>query len=73
MPITKDNLEAAFSYHALDDDQKAKYALVQEAAIHFGKVALEVLGPCGDQQAALRLIFEAKATLNRGIAVKGIV
>ena len=73
MPVTKENLRAAFSYHELTDDQKRAYKRIQDAAEAFALVALEVLPPCGDQQAAIRHIFEAKATLNRGVAVKGIV
>lgn len=73
MPVTKDNLHAVMSYHTLDEAQKVAYDRIQAAAIAFGEVALDVLGPCGDQQAALRLIFEAKATLNRGVAVRGVV
>lgn len=73
MPVTKENLKDVMSYHALDAGQQAAYDRIQKAAIEFAEVALEVLGPCGDQQAAIRLIFEAKATLNRGVAVKGIV
>lgn len=73
MPITNANLRDAFTYHTLDDDQKAAYGRIEAAAIHLAEVILDVLPPCGDQQAALRLLFEAKATANRGVAVKGIV
>jgi hypothetical protein len=73
MPLTKQNLDDAFSYHALDDEQKAAYARIEEAAKAFASVVLDVLPPCGDQQAACRLIFEAKATANRGVAVRGAV
>ena len=73
MPITKENLRAAFSYHDLDESQRLAYKRIQAAAEAFAIVILEVLPPCGDQQAAIRHIFEAKATLNRGVAVKGIV
>jgi hypothetical protein len=73
MPITKTNLRDAFSYHQLDDQQKEAYARIEAAAIAFADVVLDVLPPCGDQQAAIRHIFEAKATANRGVAVKGMV
>lgn len=73
MPVTKDNLRAAFSYHELTDAQKLAYKRIQEAAEAFALVVLDVLPPCGDQQAAIRHIFEAKATANRGVAVKGMV
>lgn len=71
--VTKENLEAVMSYHELDEQQKDAYARIQAAAIDFAAVALDVVGPCGDQQAAIRKIFEAKATLNRAVAVRGIV
>lgn len=73
MPVTKDNLHAAMSYHVLDAGQQAAYDMIQEAAIHFAEVVLDVMPPCGDQQAAIRHIFEAKATANRGVAIKGAV
>lgn len=73
MPVTKENLKAAMSYHTLDDDQKTAYAAVQAAAEAFAMVCLTVVGPCGDQQAAIRHIFEAKATINRSIAIRGAV
>ena len=73
MPITKENLKDAFTYHVLDDVQLMACKRVEDATLALANVALEVLGPCGDQQAALRLLFEAKATLNRGIAIRGQV
>lgn len=73
MPVTKANLHDTMSYHELDDAQKVAYMRIQDAAEAFAAVALEVLPTCGDQQAAIRHIFEAKATLNRGVAVRGIV
>lgn len=73
MPVTKENLKAVMSYHTLDNNQQVAYDRIQQAAIAFAEVALDVLGPCGDQQAAIRHIFEAKATLNRGVAIRGAV
>jgi hypothetical protein len=73
MPVNKDNLRTVMSYHELNDEQKAAYAMIEEAAVAFCEVVLKVLPPCGDQQAAIREIFIAKATANRGVAVKGIV
>lgn len=73
MPVTKENLHATFSYHTLTAEQQAAYLRIEEAAIAFAFVILDVLPACGDQQAAIRHIFEAKATANRGVAVKGMV
>lgn len=73
MPITKENLRDTMTYHSLDGEQKAAYERIEEAAIAFAEVVLDVLPACGDQQAAIRKIFEAKATANRGVAVRGIV
>jgi hypothetical protein len=73
MPVTKDNLLSTMSYHPLSDAQKDAYNKIEDAAVAFAMVLLEVMVPCGDQQAAIRHIFEAKATANRGIAVNFIV
>jgi hypothetical protein len=73
MPITKENLHPAMTYHTLDATQQLAYQRIEAAAIAFADVLLDVLPPCGDQQAAIRHIFEAKATANRGVAIRGIV
>jgi len=73
MPVTLENLKQTMTYHHLDQQQKDAYAEIEAAAIAFAEVILKVLPPCGDQQAAIRHIFEAKATANRGVAVKGLV
>jgi hypothetical protein len=73
MPVTKENLKVSMSYHTLTPRQQLAYDRIEAAAIAFAQVALEVLPPCGDQQAGIRHIFEAKATLNRGVAIAGII
>lgn len=73
MPVTKENLRATMSYHVLDAEQRLAYERIEAAAVAFAEVALDVLPACGDQQAGIRHIFEAKATLNRGVAVRGLV
>lgn len=73
MPVTKENLRQVMSYHQLDDQQREAYERIEEAAVQFAAVVLDVLPACGDQQAAIRHIFEAKATANRGVAVRGAV
>lgn len=73
MPVTLDNLDDAFSYHTLDAEQTAAYAEIEAASKALVRVILTRLKPCGDQQAAIRHVFEAKATANRGIAVRGVV
>lgn len=74
MPVTKANLRDAMSYHRLDAEQQAAYKRIEEAAMAFAEVVLDVVSPtCDDQQAALRHIFEAKATANRSVAVRGAV
>lgn len=74
MPVTKENVRETMTYHQLDDTQKLAYERIEAAAIAFAEVLLDVFPrPCGDQQAAIRHIFEAKATANRGIATRGIV
>jgi len=71
--VTKDNLRDVMSYHQLDEQQRAAYVRIEDAAVAFANVVLDVLPACGDQQAAIRHIFEAKATANRGVAVRGVV
>ena len=71
--MTKDNLRDVMSYHQLDEQQRAAYVRIEDAAVAFANVVLDVLPACGDQQAAIRHIFEAKATANRGVAVRGVV
>lgn len=73
MPVTKENLISAFTYHALDADQKIAYERIEAASVALAGVILDVLPPCGDQQAAIRHVFEAKATANRGVAIRGAV
>ncbi len=73
MPVTKENLRQVFSYHQLSETQRDAYKRIEDAAVELAQVMLEVLPPCGDQQAAIRHIFEAKATANRAIAVGAIV
>jgi hypothetical protein len=73
MPVTKENLRQTMQYHTLDVEQQSAYRRIEDAAIAFAEVILDVLPPCGDQQAAVRKVFEAKATANRGVAVRGAV
>lgn len=73
MPVNEDNLRDVFRYHQLNEEQQDAYARIEAAAIAFAEVVLDVLPPCGDQQAAIRHIFEAKATANRGVATRGQV
>jgi hypothetical protein len=74
MPVTKENLQESMTYHKLDEDQQRRYIAIEHAAIKFAEVILNVLPDTSDdQQAAIRHIFEAKATANRGVAIRGIV
>lgn len=73
MPVTAENLASAMSYHALDPQQQLAYSKIEAAATVFAAVILDVLPLCGDQQAALRHVFEAKATANRGVSIHGAV
>lgn len=71
--ITKENLHDAFSYQGLDDGQRLAYAQIQDVSEAFASLLLDLLPNCDDRQAAIRHIFEAKATANRAIAIRGRV
>ena len=73
MPVTKENLEDVFTYHAPTGDQPAKYQRIREAAKHFAAVILEDVPTCGDQQAAIRHVREAAFTANAAIATNAAV
>jgi hypothetical protein len=73
MPVTKQNVEDIFSYHAPTPDQIPKYEAIREAARVFAAVVLASTPQCADQQAALRLLREAAMTANAAIALQGAV
>jgi hypothetical protein len=73
MPVSKENVESVFTYHAPDADQLAALVKVRFHAKELANVILDQVPPCADQQAALRLLREAVMTANAGIALKGLI
>lgn len=73
MPVTKENVEAVFTYHAPTATQIVALQDVRVAARVLAGVILDEVPACADQQAALRLLRECVMTANAGIVLKGIV
>lgn len=73
MPVTKQNIEDAFTYHAPEGDQLYRYHKVRMAALEFARVILEQTPVSADQQAAIRHVREAMMTANAAIALKGSI
>jgi hypothetical protein len=73
MPVSKQNVEAIFTYHAPTPDQITNLQRVRDAAKTLAHVILEETPQCADQQAALRLLREAVMTANAAIVLDGEV
>jgi hypothetical protein len=73
MPVTKENVDDVFSYHAPDEEQRAALITLREQAREMAHAILDFVPPSADQQAALRLLRECTMTANAGIMLKGAV
>lgn len=73
MPVTHANLDEVFRYHAPKGDEPDKYEAINKAAKELAAVILNCTMPCADQQAALRLVREARMTANAAVALRGLV
>lgn len=73
MPVTKGNVEDVFTYHPPTPAQVEAYSALREDAKRLARTILEVVPPCADQQAALRLLREAVMTANAAVALNGAV
>lgn len=73
MPVTFDNVDDVFTYHAPDADQQEAYTAINEAAKNLAVVILDKTPACADQQAALRQVREARMTANAAVALRGKV
>jgi hypothetical protein len=71
MPVSKQNVEAIFTYHAPSPTHLISLQRVREAAKTLAHVILEETPQCADQQAALRLVREAVMTANASIVLDG--
>ena len=73
MPVTKENLNDVFTYHAPNDIQQKQYVALRNSAADFAFTILENTPVCEDQQAAIRLVREAVMTANAAVALNGKV
>lgn len=71
MPVTRDNVDDVFNYHAPDADQKVIYEKLRSSARDFAWAIIDLTPMCADQQAAIRLVREAVMTANAAIALRG--
>lgn len=73
MPVTRDNLDDVFCYHAPKPGQPAQYEAIRSKARELARVILDNTNGCADQQAAIRLLREAVMTANAAIALEGAI
>jgi hypothetical protein len=73
MPITRENLDDVFTYHAPDEQDRINYGILRSKAKELAHAMLICCPPCADQQAAIRKVREAVMTANAAIATKGAV
>jgi hypothetical protein len=71
MPLTYDDLEEIFTYHAPDAEQLEHYERLREGAARFSALILMHTPPSPDQTMAIRKVREAVMTANAAIALKG--
>lgn len=71
MPITRDDLDNWFSYHAPSEDQRVAYEKLRSEARNFALAIIELTPPSADQTAAIRKVREAVMTANAAIACWG--
>ncbi len=64
-------LEQFFTYHQPGEQEKAKYAAINEAALHLARTIMGCCPSSPDRSAAIRLVREARMTANAAIATRG--
>jgi len=73
MPVTKENVDDVFTYHAPDDEQHMALDLLRVYAKQLAYHIVDRVPMCGDQQAALRSLRECVHMANAAIMLKGQV
>lgn len=63
MPITRENLDNWFTYHAPTPDDAVAYEKLRSSAKEFANAILELTPPSADQTAAMRKVREAVMTM----------
>lgn len=71
MPITQDDLNNWFTYHAPSLEQLKAYEIIRNAALDFAGYIIAYTPPSADQTAAIRKVREAVMTANAAIACGG--
>lgn len=71
MPITKDDIENWFQYHAPTSEQVAMYGEIRQSARSLAYTIIALTPPSADQTAALRKLRECVMTANAAIACGG--
>lgn len=71
MPVTKENVDDVFTYHAPKPGQPEAYEAIRADARRLARTILEHTKPSADQQAALRQLRETVMTANACIALEG--
>jgi hypothetical protein len=70
-PLTLDNVEDAFTYHAWQPDQTAAGKQVVDALVTAAKVILNVVPPGPDRSVAIRKLRETRMDCNSAITHGG--
>lgn len=70
-PISDDQLEAWFTYHAPGPEDPPKYQAIRDAAKNLARTMRDNCPACPDTTAAIRKVREAVMTANAAIACKG--
>jgi len=70
--VTRENIDAVFTYQKPTEDQIVAYAKLRAAAKDFATAILDNTPPCADQSAAIRKVREAVMTANAAIALEAI-
>jgi hypothetical protein len=68
-----EKIEAIFTYHAPDDQQKIQYEAIRAKAKEMAVTIYANSPVCADQSAAIRLLRQAVQMANAAIALKGLV
>ena len=71
MPISDEQLDNWFTYHAPSAEKIDDYAVLRSAAHAFAQQIVMLTPPCADQTAAIRKVREAVMTANAAIACGG--
>lgn len=71
MPLTQEQLDNWFQYHAPKEGQSEKYEKIRAAGKVFAETIVELTPASADQTAAVRQVREAVFTANAAIACEG--